>query len=300
MKWSIFVLLMVLTPLLASCSDITLDETIELDGNGRPSIGIGKYIPFIKESKSIYFIDGTAKAKIKVFTEDYPILTMDYLKENSKIVYTYGYGEISVPAVFDVVEKEKYRLEELSNSDKGKPFYYTAFRSVYWLDRESILYSVIDPATSEVEIRVYNLKTKEKKLLARKPNIDIEHFNRQEMLLAYSWTQGGRNRTFVILDLNKESEKSLGPLPYYSMIVISKHCYLGFTKEQESQYESNYLVDVIEDDEVVYSDSTYNITSPIAYLPNDKLMIAYMYTDRLLAEEAVGVFRVQLKQKCFQ
>jgi hypothetical protein len=296
MKYPLIAFVMLV--IIQSISGFTLVETIQLDENGRPGAAIGKYVPFVAEKESVYYVDAVAMQKKRVFTEDFWILSMDYDSKTKRIVYTYGHGEEAAPAIFDVVNNEKHRLDELFSSDTGQKFFYTVFRSVHWIDKETILYSVVNPVKHEVEIRSYDLRRKETRLLASKPNIEIEHLNRQEMLVAYSWQQGRDDRMFEILDLRTGAETSLGALEYYNVVVLGKNCYLSFMKENEAWYDRNYRVDVVENKRIVYSERDYNISSNITYSPEDKLLVAYMYIDKLFGDEAVGVFRVPLTQEC--
>jgi hypothetical protein len=281
-------------PLRLLGAGLTLGSVIPLDESGYPGIGIGKYTPFLAESNNVYFIDGKAGVRVKVFSEEYPILKMDYLKEADKILYTYGNGDTAVVAIFDIAEREKYRLDDLTKSDAGRLYYYTVFQDVYWINKNSMVYSVVDPATHETEINVYDLAKKKRTLLDRRPNAAIESYNREEMLLAYSWPKGKGTREFGLIDLKNDSRSSLGVLPYRSVVVVSTRCYLGFAKVRDSQYRSHYQVDIVEDGAIKYSDATSDIIEPIAYLSAPRLLVAYFVKDRILSERAVGVFTVSL------
>ncbi len=166
--------------------------------------------------------------KKKLFSEEYPIIMLNYHK--GLIAYTYGYGEVSVPALYKIENFDKIVLKDIIKM-KNDAVYYRITSFITFINNNTILYSVINPETVMTDIRLFNIITKKiKHIISIKNGIICDYFDNE--LIVYN-TDGTRINFFSV-DIRSNKIKKLNFKDLTKVYALGNNRYMGVGDNKHS------------------------------------------------------------------
>ncbi len=150
-----FVICLYFFVVIFTCTGQSLEliDSIEV-GNKKIELLLADYIPYFAIERFVF----NAHDNRELFSEEYPIIQLSNC--NNNLVYTYGYGDVSVPALYDIKSSKKRILEKIIKNGSEQIFYrVTAFIS--FINSNKIIFSAINPDTSLTDIGIFDMISEE-------------------------------------------------------------------------------------------------------------------------------------------
>jgi len=248
------------------CESIKIEEILRDEFDYSNFNGFSEYIPFSISSDGRSIVkNGKEKTEnINVlFTEDYDIIECVYNANNQLLVYTYGTGSVSVPAIYNINNNNKTILMDILY-DGGNEIVFRIVRNIAWKDNERILYSVYDIDTGLSHVKVYNINTKHIEYYFSGRNITLCDYNpiTKQMLFDESI---GKEIKFYLYDFNKKTKLNVLSSEYSDGYVLSNDRVLGIITKNSSNTGNSFITINHKDDVIFKKESLDNIIGGYEY-----------------------------------
>lgn len=187
---------------------------------------LSRYLAYVSEGKSIVLLQDTGKVVIQ--QEDYYIWSLDYNRNNGKIVYTFGSADAADIAIFDIVTKTRFLVgTDISNRSKEIPI--ASFGDAHWIDSDSVVFVSVGNDFQKRLVK-YNLLDRSLTLLAEEREIGKVSVNKTFGIVVYESILDNTYHNHV-LNLTTGKDLVFSQKQYSSIVPISDRSYLATTYE---------------------------------------------------------------------